>query len=133
MKAVPSQGDAMMEVVEEKVAEKGKQLATGISSSPLTPVAQKDAAGDGNNYNPYPPPVAKYEEVIADRELFIKSLEKLHAILGTKFMYVTISVHNHPSFLISLRAVVSSLPPTFGDLLGLFGPGTENILSSDYF
>ncbi|CAA6659799.1 unnamed protein product [Spirodela intermedia] len=80
----------MMEVVEEKVAEKGKQLATGISSSPLTPMAQKDAASDANNYNPYPPPVAKYEEVIADRELFIKSLEKLHATLGTKFMVPTI-------------------------------------------
>ncbi|CAA7396119.1 unnamed protein product [Spirodela intermedia] len=79
-----------MEVVEEKVAEKGKQLATGISSSPLTPMAQKDAASDANNYNPYPPPVAKYEEVIADRELFIKSLEKLHATLGTKFMVPTI-------------------------------------------
>ena len=32
------------------------------------------------------PPLAKYEEVVADRNLFITSLEKLHSVTGTKFM-----------------------------------------------
>ncbi|XP_078434185.1 high mobility group B protein 9-like [Wolffia australiana] len=74
----------MTEVAEEKAIEKGKQMEAAISSSPI------DVTTDGNNYSPYPPPIAKYDEVIADRELFIRSLEKLHATLGTKFMVPTI-------------------------------------------
>ncbi|KAL6002787.1 hypothetical protein ACLOJK_023009 [Asimina triloba] len=38
------------------------------------------------NYCPYPPALAKYEDVVANRKLFMDSLEKLHATLGTKFM-----------------------------------------------
>ncbi|KAH9611887.1 hypothetical protein KSS87_003369 [Heliosperma pusillum] len=35
---------------------------------------------------PLPAPLAKYEEVVADRQLFMTSLEKLHSLMGTKFM-----------------------------------------------
>ncbi|XP_043722485.1 high mobility group B protein 15-like isoform X2 [Telopea speciosissima] len=38
------------------------------------------------NYRPYPSPLAKYQDVIADRKLFMDSLEKLHSTMGTKFM-----------------------------------------------
>ena len=66
--------------------EKGKQLEAGMS--------EKDSAAEANSLNLYPPPMAKYEEVVADRELFIKSLEKLHATLGTKFMWVLLFIQD---------------------------------------
>ncbi|KAE9604522.1 putative transcription factor & chromatin remodeling ARID-HMG family [Lupinus albus] len=34
----------------------------------------------------YPPPLAKYEEVTTNPKLFMLTLEKLHASMGTKFM-----------------------------------------------
>ncbi|KAK2975178.1 hypothetical protein RJ640_022070 [Escallonia rubra] len=37
-------------------------------------------------YNPYPPPLATYEDVVASPKLFIDTLMKLHAAMGTKFM-----------------------------------------------
>ncbi|GAB2295706.1 hypothetical protein Dimus_029860 [Dionaea muscipula] len=37
-------------------------------------------------YHRYPPPLAKYEEVVANPKLFMETLEKLHAAMGTKFM-----------------------------------------------
>ncbi|XP_043707467.1 high mobility group B protein 15-like isoform X2 [Telopea speciosissima] len=43
-----------------------------------------------SNYRPYPPPLAKYQDVVADRKLFMDSLEKLHSTMGTKFMIPTI-------------------------------------------
>ncbi|XP_077228760.1 high mobility group B protein 15-like [Tasmannia lanceolata] len=42
------------------------------------------------NFHPYPLPLAKYEEVTANAKLFMETLEKLHAALGTKFMVPTI-------------------------------------------
>ncbi|KAJ4968019.1 hypothetical protein NE237_014720 [Protea cynaroides] len=42
------------------------------------------------SYRPYPPPLAKYQNVVADRNLFMDSLEKLHGTMGTKFMIPTI-------------------------------------------
>ncbi|XP_042489947.1 high mobility group B protein 15-like isoform X2 [Macadamia integrifolia] len=42
------------------------------------------------NCRPYPPPLAKYQDVMADRKLFMNSLEKLHGTMGTKFMIPTI-------------------------------------------
>ncbi|KAH1097509.1 hypothetical protein J1N35_014430 [Gossypium stocksii] len=39
-----------------------------------------------SNYNPYPPPLARYEDVAACPKLFLSTLEKLHATMGTKFM-----------------------------------------------
>ncbi|GMY26816.1 high mobility group B protein 15 [Fagus crenata] len=38
------------------------------------------------NYPPYPPPLAKYEDVVVNPNVFMDSLEKLHASLGSKFM-----------------------------------------------
>ncbi|KAL9237826.1 hypothetical protein vseg_012329 [Gypsophila vaccaria] len=33
----------------------------------------------------YPAPLAKYEEVVADPQLFMTTLRKLHSVMGTKF------------------------------------------------
>ncbi|KAL6971063.1 hypothetical protein U1Q18_030745, partial [Sarracenia purpurea var. burkii] len=38
------------------------------------------------NYVPYPPPLARYEDVVISPKLFMNSLENLHATMGTKFM-----------------------------------------------
>lgn len=38
------------------------------------------------NYIPYPTPLAKYEDVVITQKLFMDTLEKLHAMMGTKFM-----------------------------------------------
>jgi len=40
------------------------------------------------SYNQYFPPLAKYEDIVANPQLFMTTLEKLHAAMGTKFMYV---------------------------------------------
>lgn len=40
-----------------------------------------------SNYCPYPQPLAKYDDVAASPKLFVDTLEKLHASMGTKFMY----------------------------------------------
>ncbi|KMT14857.1 hypothetical protein BVRB_3g065800 [Beta vulgaris subsp. vulgaris] len=37
-------------------------------------------------FNQYPPPLAKYEDVVASRQLFMTTLEKLHAAMASKFM-----------------------------------------------
>uniref|UniRef100_A0A7N0RC03 Uncharacterized protein n=1 Tax=Kalanchoe fedtschenkoi TaxID=63787 RepID=A0A7N0RC03_KALFE len=34
----------------------------------------------------YPPPLAKYEDVVANSKFFMTTLEKLHSTMGTKFM-----------------------------------------------
>ncbi|MBA0696338.1 hypothetical protein Goari_002896 [Gossypium aridum] len=39
-----------------------------------------------SSYTPYPPPLARYEDVVASPKLFLTTLEKLHATMGTKFM-----------------------------------------------
>ncbi|XWS13426.1 hypothetical protein CRYUN_Cryun36dG0036400 [Craigia yunnanensis] len=39
-----------------------------------------------SGYNPYPPPLARYEDVAANSKLFLDTLEKLHTTMGTKFM-----------------------------------------------
>lgn len=38
------------------------------------------------NFKQYPPTEVKYEDVVADPILFMTTLEKLHAEMGTKFM-----------------------------------------------
>ncbi|OMO93030.1 hypothetical protein CCACVL1_06676 [Corchorus capsularis] len=48
-----------------------------------SPVPLKEPA---SNYNPYPPPTARYEDVVASPKLFVSSLEQLHSTMGTKFM-----------------------------------------------
>ncbi|KAK7310300.1 hypothetical protein RJT34_07727 [Clitoria ternatea] len=37
-------------------------------------------------YHAYPPPLTKYEDVVDNPNLFMATLEKLHASMGTKFM-----------------------------------------------
>lgn len=39
-----------------------------------------------SNYHPYPSPLAKFDDVAASPKLFMDTLEKLHASMGTKFM-----------------------------------------------
>lgn len=39
-----------------------------------------------SSYRAYPAPLAKYEEVANIPKLFMSTLEKLHAEMGTKFM-----------------------------------------------
>ncbi|XXG78785.1 hypothetical protein AAC387_Pa08g2652 [Persea americana] len=64
--------------------ERGKQLVVVSSASYDSPqVAATDASP---SYHPYPPPLAKYEDVARDPKLFMETLEKLHTIMGTKFM-----------------------------------------------
>ncbi|CAN6447868.1 unnamed protein product [Victoria cruziana] len=79
---------------EGRGSEGGTQLA----------IVSASACGDGHQpcYDPlplrqaestfkaYPPPVATYEEVIANPKLFMDSLEKLHSSMRTKFMIPTI-------------------------------------------
>lgn len=48
-----------------------------------SPLPTKEASSP---HHPYPPPLAKYEDVVASPSLFMGTLEKLHASLGTKFM-----------------------------------------------
>ncbi|KAH0739104.1 hypothetical protein KY290_037809 [Solanum tuberosum] len=38
------------------------------------------------NYHPYPPPLVTYENVVASPQLFMETLQKLHADMRTKFM-----------------------------------------------
>lgn len=38
------------------------------------------------NYHPYPPPLVTYENVVASPQLFMDTLQKLHAAMRTKFM-----------------------------------------------
>ncbi|GKV28694.1 hypothetical protein SLEP1_g37711 [Rubroshorea leprosula] len=39
-----------------------------------------------SGYNPYPAPLARYEDVVASPNLFMSTLENLHAAMSTKFM-----------------------------------------------
>jgi len=50
----------------------------GNSSIPIRDVA--------SSFRAYPPPLAKFEEIVDNFELFKFTLEKLHASMGTKFM-----------------------------------------------
>lgn len=48
-----------------------------------SPLAMKET---GSSCGQYPSPMATYEEVVDNPKLFMHSLEKLHATMGTKFM-----------------------------------------------
>ncbi|KAL3637657.1 hypothetical protein CASFOL_018528 [Castilleja foliolosa] len=45
-----------------------------------------DKLGMQSNYHPYPSPLTTYEDVVASRDLFMDTLKKFHASMGTKFM-----------------------------------------------
>ncbi|KAK3187866.1 hypothetical protein Dsin_027427 [Dipteronia sinensis] len=53
---------------------------------PVTVVAMKEAASSSSTPHPLPTPLERNEDIVADPKLFMSSLEKLHATLGTKFM-----------------------------------------------
>ncbi|THU50535.1 hypothetical protein C4D60_Mb06t21250 [Musa balbisiana] len=67
----------MNDGVAERDSEKRKEVMRSDSKEGLEP---------GANYRAYPKPLAKYEDVVADPELFKDTLMKLHAEMGTKFM-----------------------------------------------
>ncbi|RWR87210.1 high mobility group B protein 15-like protein isoform X1 [Cinnamomum micranthum f. kanehirae] len=64
--------------------ERGKQLVVVSSASYDSP--QVAATEASHIYHAYPPPLAKYEDVARDPKLFMETLEKLHTIMGTKFI-----------------------------------------------
>ncbi|PQQ12187.1 high mobility group B protein 15 [Prunus yedoensis var. nudiflora] len=53
------------------------------SCASKSPLLMKDTS---SLYLPYPAPLAKHEEVVANPKLFMATLEKLHASMGTKFI-----------------------------------------------
>lgn len=55
--------------------------STSFAKQTLVPMKEPTS-----NYNPYPLPLARYEDVAASSKLFLDTLEKLHATMGTKFM-----------------------------------------------
>lgn len=62
----------------------GKELGmTSQSSANQSPSLRNETV---SNYHPYPPPLAKYEDIVSSPKLFMGTLEKLHAVMGTKFM-----------------------------------------------
>ncbi|GAB4844087.1 High mobility group B protein 15 [Ancistrocladus abbreviatus] len=61
----------------------GKMAVTSSFGGNQSPFPSKVAS---SIYHQYPPPLAKYEDVVANRRLFMDTLEKLHAAMGTKFM-----------------------------------------------
>lgn len=63
------------------------------SGANKTPFPAKEAA---SGYHPYPAPLAKYEDIVADPRLFMHTLEKLHTSMGTKFMYALSISIDHP-------------------------------------
>ncbi|XP_058093627.1 high mobility group B protein 15-like isoform X2 [Magnolia sinica] len=71
---------------------KQNQQQVAVVSSSSVPIVLPISAGRDlpPNYCPYPPPLAKYEEVLSNGKLFMDTLEKLHATMGTKFMVPTI-------------------------------------------
>jgi len=50
----------------------------GSSSIPIKDVA--------TSFRAYPLPLARYEEIVENSQLFMFTLEKLHASMGTKYM-----------------------------------------------
>ncbi|PSS23975.1 High mobility group B protein, partial [Actinidia chinensis var. chinensis] len=60
--------------------DKGKVEMESTSAANQGPVA------NSSNYFPYPTPLARYEDVVVSPKLFMDTLEKLHAAMGTKFM-----------------------------------------------
>ncbi|KAF8402100.1 hypothetical protein HHK36_013052 [Tetracentron sinense] len=63
----------------------GSELAVVSSSSAChgSPLPLREAPP---SYHPYPPPLAKYEDVLSNPKVFMVTLQKLHATMATKFM-----------------------------------------------
>lgn len=63
------------------MVEQGKMAMTSASSAATT-----NQSASAVSYHPYPQPLARYEDVVASGKLFMDTLGKLHATMGTKFM-----------------------------------------------
>ncbi|GMH08033.1 hypothetical protein Nepgr_009873 [Nepenthes gracilis] len=61
----------------------GKGAVPSSSGGNQSPLTGKVAS---SCHHHYPPALAKYEDVVADPALFVDTLRKLHAAMGTKFM-----------------------------------------------
>ena len=48
--------------------------------------AAANQSASAASFHPYPQPLARYEDVVASGKLFMDTLGKLHATMGTKFM-----------------------------------------------
>ncbi|KAL3507335.1 hypothetical protein ACH5RR_032717 [Cinchona calisaya] len=66
----------------------GMKMAMTSSSITRSPLPLQARPFD---YNRYPHRMATYEEVVASPQLFLVTLEKLHAAMGTKFMIPTVA------------------------------------------
>lgn len=76
-------------MVEEERTEAGwgsrKELtmaSTSFAGGKQLPVIEASS-----NCVPYPPPQTTYEDIVANPKIFMASLEKLHSLMATKFMY----------------------------------------------
>ncbi|KAJ0988998.1 hypothetical protein J5N97_007354 [Dioscorea zingiberensis] len=76
-------------MTQEVVAEKslvGKQLIDKDKQLVLESGLLAADAANQPNYHPYPEPLETYENVVSDPNLFMQTLQKLHRMMGTKFM-----------------------------------------------
>ncbi|KAK1389783.1 High mobility group B protein 15 [Heracleum sosnowskyi] len=69
-----------------------EQVKMEMASS--SSVAAKPSSLPAMSYHPYPQPLARYEDVVVSRELFMDTLGKLHATMETKFMIPVIGGKN---------------------------------------
>lgn len=75
-------------MIEEERTEAGwgsrKELT--MASTSFAGGKQLPAIEVSSNCVPYPPPQTTYDDIVANPKIFMTSLEKLHSIMGTKFM-----------------------------------------------
>ncbi|XP_058180933.1 high mobility group B protein 15 isoform X2 [Rhododendron vialii] len=64
----------------------GKRVLSEMASSSAANQSPRPNIEVAPNYIPYPAALAKYEDVVITPKLFMDTLEKLHATMGTKFM-----------------------------------------------
>lgn len=77
-------------MVEQERTEKsgggGRRVLSEMASSSAANQSPRPNIEVAPNYIPYPTALAKYEDVVITPKLFMDTLEKLHATMGTKFM-----------------------------------------------
>lgn len=56
------------------------------SCAKQSPLPMKESPSTSISHPFPPPPLARYEDIVNSPKLFMASLEKLHATMGTKFM-----------------------------------------------
>ncbi|KAG5531317.1 hypothetical protein RHGRI_026061 [Rhododendron griersonianum] len=70
----------------EKSGGGGRRVLSEMASSSAANQSPRPNIEVAPNYIPYPTALAKYEDVVITPKLFMDTLEKLHATMGTKFM-----------------------------------------------